>query len=94
VRVEDVEPTNNASERALRSAVLWRKGSFGTHSPEGSRFVERILTATTSCRLQERNVVSYITEACQAHLHGLPAPSLLPQPATVVAIQAPRRKVA
>jgi len=93
VRVEDVEPTNNASERALRSAVLWRKGSFGTHSPEGSRFVERILTATTSCRLQERNVVSYITEACQSHLHGLPAPSLLPA-ATAQATVRVRRNAA
>ena len=28
-RVEGVEPTNNAAERAVRPAVLWRKGSFG-----------------------------------------------------------------
>jgi transposase len=28
-RVEGVEPTNNGAERALRPAVLWRKGSFG-----------------------------------------------------------------
>src|SRR5262245_58054066 len=26
---EGVEPTNNVAERALRPAVLWRKGSFG-----------------------------------------------------------------
>ena len=32
------EPTNNAAERALRPAVLWRKGSFGSTSPRGSRF--------------------------------------------------------
>jgi len=30
--VEGVEPTNNFAERNLRAAVLWRKGSFGTHS--------------------------------------------------------------
>src|ERR671933_518224 len=29
-RVEGVEPTNNVAERALRPAVLWRKGSFGS----------------------------------------------------------------
>ncbi len=28
--IEGVEPTNNASERALRPAVIWRKLSFGT----------------------------------------------------------------
>ena len=37
VEVEGVELTNNAAERALRQAVIWRKLSFGTRSPEGSR---------------------------------------------------------
>lgn len=32
VRVKGVEPTNNATERALRSCILMRKTSFGTHS--------------------------------------------------------------
>ena len=45
VRVAGVEPTNNVAERALRPAVLWRKGSFGTDSEQGSRFVERILNS-------------------------------------------------
>ena len=44
VQVEGVEPTNNAAERSLRPGVLWRKGSFGTQSKAGSRFVERMLT--------------------------------------------------
>lgn len=35
VRMEGVEPTNNAAARAIRPGVLWRKGHFGTHSPEG-----------------------------------------------------------
>ncbi|MBA3440468.1 MAG: transposase, partial [Pyrinomonadaceae bacterium] len=47
VRVAGVEPTNNAAERALRRAVLWRRKSFGTQSETGSRFVERILTVVT-----------------------------------------------
>jgi hypothetical protein len=32
--------------------VLWRKGSFGTQSEEGSRFVERMLTTVATLRLQ------------------------------------------
>src|SRR5262245_65162252 len=40
VQVEGVEPTNNMAERSIRPAVLWRKGSFGTQSAEGARFVE------------------------------------------------------
>ena len=78
VDVEGVEPTNNAAERAVHPAVQWRKGSFGTHSAEGSRFVERIMTAAATCKQHDRNVTEYITQACAARLHGRPAPSLLP----------------
>lgn len=78
VHVEGVEPTNNAAERILRQGVLWRKSSFGTDSPNGSRFVERILTVVTTLRLQKRNVLDYLTAACQAALQGKPPPSLLP----------------
>jgi transposase len=78
VDVEGVEPTNNAGERILRLGVLWRKGSFGTDSPKGSRFVERILTVVTTLRLQKRNVLDYMTAVCDAALHGKHAPSLLP----------------
>lgn len=81
VRQEGVEPTNNAAERALRHAVLWRKGCFGTDSYTGSRFVERILTVVTTLRLQNRNVLEWVTRACEARLHHQPAPSLLPDSA-------------
>jgi transposase len=78
VDVKGVEPTNNAAERAIRPGVLWRKGSFGTHSEEGSRFVERMMTVTATLRQQRRNVVEYIRQVSHARLHNLPAPSLLP----------------
>jgi hypothetical protein len=42
VTVEGVEPTNNAAERAIRPAVLWRRTSFGTQSQAGSTFVARM----------------------------------------------------
>jgi len=78
VEVEGVEPTNNFAERVLRTAVLWRKRSFGTQSAEGSRFVERLLTVSATLRLQERNVLDYLTQATEASLSGKQAPSLLP----------------
>lgn len=78
IRVAGVEPTNNAAERALRQAVLWRKKSFGTRSRAGSEYVERILTVVATCRLQGRNVLEYLTSACVAALSERPAPSLLP----------------
>ena len=73
-----MEPTNNASERALRPVVLWRKGSFGTQSRAGSNFVERVLTVVATLRQQQCNVLDYMTTACEAALHHHPAPSLLP----------------
>jgi transposase len=78
VRVEGVEPTNNAAERAIRPGVLWRKGSFGTQSADGSRFVETMMTVVATLRQQHRNVLAYLTHACQAAHTGEPAPSLLP----------------
>lgn len=80
VREEGVEPTNNNAERILRSAVLWRKSSFGTDSESGSRFVERILTTVATLRLQKRNILDFVTCACEAMLHHQPAPSLLSLP--------------
>ena len=44
--VMPVGGTNNEAERSERRAVLWRKTSGGTDSPQGSRFVERVLTAS------------------------------------------------
>jgi len=76
--IEGVEPTNNAGERRIRHGVMWRKTSFGTDSPSGSRFVERILTVVTTLRMQGRNVLDYVAGACEAALQGQDAPSLLP----------------
>lgn len=75
---EGVEPTNNAAEQALHRGVLWRKRSFGSQSPTGSRFVERILTVVISLRRQQRDVLDFLTHACQALTSGMAPPSLLP----------------
>jgi transposase len=79
LRHEGIEPTNNASERALRHAVIWRKLSFGTQSARGSRFVETMLTVIETCRQQRRHTFSFLTSTIEAHLAGKPAPSLLPR---------------
>lgn len=72
-----VEPTNNAAERALRPAVLWRKRSFGTDSPTGSRFVERILTTVASLRARGAHILRFLVTAVVAVRAGLPPPRLL-----------------
>jgi transposase len=78
IDVERIEPTNNAAERAVRFAVLMRKGCFGSDSARGSRFIERFLTARATLRGQKRDLYGFLKDACTAVLHGTPAPSLLP----------------
>jgi len=78
VEHEGIEPTNNLAEQQIRFYVLWRKNSFGTQSERGNMFVERMMTTTATCKLQNRNRYDYISAAVVAHLKNEPAPSLLP----------------
>jgi transposase len=77
VRKDGVEPTNNHIERLLRSGVLWRKNAFGCHSEAGCRFVERILTAVQTLRLQKRPVLEFLCQSLLAHRQTQKAPLLL-----------------
>ncbi len=77
---DGVEPTNNAAERSLRHAVIWRKLSFGTQSAKGSRFVETLLTVIETCRQQSRNVFQFLTTAITALFANQNAPSLASGP--------------
>ena len=77
---EGVDPTNNAAERSLRHAVIWRKLSFGTQSAKGSRFVETLLTVIETCRQQSRNVFQFLTTAVKALFANQSTPSLLSGP--------------
>ncbi|PZU93359.1 MAG: IS66 family transposase [Leptolyngbya sp.] len=75
----EVEPTNNAAERALRPAVIWRRTSFGAQSQAGSEFVARMLTVVTSLQTQQRDVLDFLTHAIHAARFGHEHPDLLPQ---------------
>jgi transposase len=77
VTAAGVEPTNNVAERALRPAVLWRKGCFGAQSAEGNTFVERILTVSATCRQQDRHLLSFLTDTVDAYWKGQPTPKLV-----------------
>ena len=71
-----VQPTNNHAERALRSAVIYRKLSLGSQSDAGERRVARLLSAHTTCRLQHRPLHAYLADAIAAHNRGDPVPLL------------------
>jgi transposase len=75
--VEGVEPTNNAAERALRHAVMWRKTSYGVQSEWGARFVERVLTVAMTCRQQGRDVLAYLVACCEAWNRHQSPPALV-----------------
>jgi transposase len=76
-KLEGVEPTNNAAERALRPAVIWRKTCFGSQSEGGLRFVERMLTVCATLKQQGRELIGFVVSALRAKWHGEAVPSLL-----------------
>ena len=77
VREEGVDPINNAAERAIRPAVIWRRTSFGSDSAAGSEFVSRLLTVVSSLNLQERNILNFLVESVSAARSGEIPASLL-----------------
>ena len=79
VQVEGVESANTTVDRSISPDIFWCKASFGTQSTEGSRFVESMLTVMATLKQQQRNVLEYLTAACEAALWGEAAPSLLPK---------------
>ena len=74
----DCPPSNNAAERDLRNAVLWRKVCLGSQSKRGFRFVERILTAVESLRAQGRHILDFLVDTMTPANPSRPPPSLLP----------------
>jgi transposase len=76
VTVPGVEPTNNRAERALRGPVIHRKLSLGSQSDLGERTIERLMSASVTCRIQRRSLLAYLTDALLATARGHPAPSL------------------
>ena len=78
VHEDGVEPTNNGAERALRTAVQWRKIMFGNRSADGELAVARLLTVTRTCQLQQLNALVYLTAAIRCHRRRQAVASLLP----------------
>jgi transposase len=73
---EGVEPTNNSVERALRTAVQWRKISFGNRSATGELATARLLTVAETCGLQRLNILAYLSAAVASHRRHQPVSPL------------------
>jgi transposase len=74
--VPGVEPTDNHVERGLRGAVIYRKLSHGSQSAQGERTIERLLSASVTCRLQGRSLFAYLSEVLATRIRGDPIPLL------------------
>jgi transposase len=74
--LDGVEPTNNHAERGLRGAVIYRKLSLGSQSAHGERTIERLLSASVTCRLQGRSLFDYLSDVLRANIRGDPIPTL------------------
>ncbi len=75
-----VEPTNNAAERSIRSAVIDRRITQGSRSLKGRQWNARIWTVPDTCKKQGRSSWKFLQDALSAHYFQTPTPSLLPQP--------------
>ena len=75
--LDGVEPTNNAAERGLRAAVIYRKLSLGSQSERGERTIERLLSVSQTCRLQRRSLFAYLTHLLRARARRDPIPLLV-----------------
>jgi transposase len=73
---DGVDPTNNHAERGLRGAVIYRKLSLGSQSERGERTIERLLSASITCRLRKQSLFAYLSQALAAHARGDPVPAL------------------
>ena len=77
---EQVEPTNNRAERAIRPTVLIRKTNGGTASDVGKAFVANLQSVLVTARCQSIDALTWLELAFAAHLSGAPTPTLLPPP--------------
>jgi hypothetical protein len=79
IEQEGVEPTNNSAERALRTAVQWRKISFGNRSAKGELATARLLTVAETRDLQRLSILAYLSDAIARYRTRQQAVSLLPR---------------
>jgi hypothetical protein len=72
----DIEPTNNAAERSIRPAVLWKKRSFGVESERGGQYAESMLSIWATGRRNDVNPIAFLRELIRSYRTNSPAPSI------------------
>ena len=67
---KQVDGTNNAAERAIRPAVVMRKITGGSRSPEGARAWAILASVMRTAQQQGRNVLETIKALLRAEWAG------------------------
>ena len=65
----DIDLDNNSAERALRTPVIGRKNSYGSHAEWAAHLAARVWTITATAERNHREPLTYLTEylnACAA----------------------------
>jgi hypothetical protein len=75
-QIEGIEPTNNAAERALRPAVLWKKRSFGVESERGAQYVESMLSIWATSQRNGVNAIAFLKELIRSYRSNSYTPSI------------------
>jgi len=65
-----VTPDNNRAERAIRPAVVIRKISGGSRTPNGANATADLMSLSQTCRLNGFGFVPFILKALRHHLCG------------------------
>jgi len=68
--------TNNEAERALRHWVIWRRISYGTRTPVGSRTMALLASIIDTCRRRGVSPWPYLAEVIAAGRQGRAVPQL------------------
>jgi transposase len=78
LKVEGVEPTNNAAERALRPLVILKRIFQRLPSIEGKQFFERLLSLGATARIRGVPFFDWLLKALHAAKLDQPLPDLEP----------------
>lgn len=83
---DQLAPTNNAAEQALRGIVLERKISGPTRSLRGDQFLARGFSVHETCLRQGVDLWDFMHRAVHAFIANTAPPSLLPRPGSPLAV--------
>lgn len=78
LRVDNVEPTNNAAERALRPLVILKRIFQRLPSEGGKQFFERLFSIGATARIRGVPIFEWLMNAVKAACQKRPLPALEP----------------